>query len=141
MSGELHNLLFENLHELISSISKTLQGLLAPAYQQINGADLYNRVSELVSAFLQSINKGLVPLTSYIQQITRLRGAEGTFLSEIQLALGLLEERAWKIVIDNTSRNGQIDQLWQISSTIGAARDQLAQSYLLHKERGNEAKG
>lgn len=139
MSRELHELLLVHLNEMVRSISKKLKTSMAPHYQQINNSVLNGRVIELVSAFLESIKKDLIPLVTYIQKITEQRIVEGFFLSEIQLALGLLENHAWKIVIENISQDEKVKQLWKISSTIGAAKDQLAQIYLRHHERPEAA--
>lgn len=95
---------------------------------------LRGRVTRLVDAFLASIQEGPEGFVTYIEDITEARIDEGIVLHELQLALQVLEEKAWGYIVENIPLTDQVSCLGQITLTIGTAKDHIAHVYLHHLE-------
>lgn len=135
MSRVLYEVLLKNRTELINSVICRLNNSGALHYQRIDAEDLHRRAENLVGAFLASIDERPAVFTTYLELVANERIAEGVLLHEIQIALQILEEKAWRLVVDLMPQVEQVHCLSRITGTIGAAKDQLAHIYLQHLEQ------
>jgi hypothetical protein len=125
----------EDACELTDALHQGLRGRGRSHYEALDAADLAQRCSRLVDAFLTSLEGEAGAFVDYVRRITEERIAEGFYLPEIQMALSLLEARAWHIVVDRSSIGALVGHLSVVTGTIGAAKDELARVYLAHKQR------
>jgi hypothetical protein len=109
------------------------------SYQAKNAALLWRRAERLVAAFLRSVESQPSVFIAHVDAVAEARMAEGVFLHEMQMALQILEETAWRLVVESAVPAEQIRCLGQVTCVIGAAKDRLAQLYLQRLERAESA--
>lgn len=135
MSSNFNDVLLRNQIELSETVIARLNTSGAVHYQSMDGHVLQGRVESLVDTFVKSVQRRPAVFMSYIEQVAEERISEGFFLHEIQVALQILEEKSWLLVVENVPLENQVRCLSQITGTIGAAKDQLAHVYLQHLEK------
>lgn len=135
MSNCINEVLLENKAALKEVIVARLKTSGAEHYLTMDKDVLQSRVDTLVDTFLKSMNKRPGVFITYIKQIAEERISEGVFLHEIQVVIQILEEKAWRLVVENIPQSDQVRCLSQITGTIGVAKDQLAHVYLQHLEK------
>jgi hypothetical protein len=93
-------------------------------------------VARLVDAFVESLAEQPQSFVRHVESIVTERIASGFALEEIQTALTLLEERVWGLVVAECPASEHAPYLARATSTIGCAKDRLAQLYLseLHRQ-------
>lgn len=134
-AGSFHAIVRERREELAETLHKRLKASDAPNYRKADSQELRARSEQLVDAFLGSARGDSAPFVAYIERLTEERIAEGFFLPEIQLALSILEEQAWQLAVESSSITSLVPHLSLVTTTIGRAKDRLAQIFLEHKER------
>lgn len=120
---------------LTEAVSTGLRNADAPHYASIDAGALDERCHRLVDAFLASMAGSPAVFVEYVRGMTVERIGEGYYLREIQLALSLLESRAWHFVAERSNAASVVRDLGVVTATVGAAKDELARIYLEHKER------
>ena len=140
MSNELSNLMQEHRLELRDRVVERVTRSRAVHYREMNRDRLRERADQLVDAFIDAMTVGPGVFVRYLVDIIEVRIREGFFLQEIQLALSMLEEKAWQVVVDNAADDGKIASLARVSTTIGSAKDRIAQIYIAHLTE-DEAEG
>lgn len=88
-----------------------------------------------LSACLNLIQQSLAekhpdPLTAHIEKVAKERFAAGYDLSEVQTAINVLEEAVWKVIVGHVGAEDLATSLGLVSTVIGAAKDQLARTYV-----------
>ncbi len=134
---QLYSLLGSVAQDLIAAVERRLRGAATPHYQAADPGLLRERVGRLVGAFLDGACHGPEPFVKHVRRITEERIGEGYFLDELQLALGALEERAWQALVERSENDALVARLACITTLVGAAKDELARVYLLHKEQAD----
>ncbi len=134
-----HALVAPRRDELVQALCKRLKSSESPNYRKVKQELLRSRCEKLVDAFLRSSKGDPAPFAAYIEQLTEERISEGYFLPEIQLLLSMLEEHAWSIAVEGSSIASLVPNLTLVTSTIGQAKDRLAQIFLAHKQRAETA--
>jgi hypothetical protein len=137
----LHPMMTEHSQELIETVFKRLRSSDSPHYREAGVEQLRIRCEKLVEAFLRSTRGQAAPFLVYIETLSEERIAEGYFLPEIQLALSILEEQAWRIAVERSSWSSLVPHLSLITTTIGKAKDLLAQIYLQRQQRAETRVG
>jgi hypothetical protein len=137
MPNPLHDIV--QLHEatLVDTLTQRLAAANAPHYSDLDPAILRLRCSRLVESFRTALRGDPQPFVDFVRQIVLDRISEGFWLREVQLALTLLEERAWKLAVDESPIAALVPNLGTITRTIGQAKDELARLYLAHAERAD----
>ena len=74
--------------------------------------------------------KHLDPLTAHIEKVAKERFAAGYDLSEVQTAINVLEETIWKAIVEHVGTKDLATSLGLVSTVIGAAKDQLARTWV-----------
>ncbi len=129
MHADISSLLSGRREKIIAAEIRGLRELHAPHYEDIDLNELQLRAIRVVEFFLASLTAGPASFVEYLQSVAQERFREGFFLEEIQSALNILGEEVWKIVAEEAPVDNRVEYLGQVSSTIGAAKDQLAQIY------------
>ena len=99
---------------------------------------LRGRVRLLVDAFLGALGPVEDGFRNYIEAITAERVHEGMSLHELQLALQVLEERTWQLIVESVPMAQQVSCLARITSVVGEAKDRIAHVFL-HEMEAAEA--
>jgi hypothetical protein len=133
--ADLFHILSDEAPALAHVLTSDLTLAQAPHYEQIDPGLLHARCQRLLEAFLASAHGNPRPFVDYVREITEQRIAEGYDLAEIQQALSALERRAWRLAVERSNVENVIAHLAAITSTIGAAKDELARIFLGHKQR------
>ncbi len=134
MSTELYDLMIQHEDELIERLVQRLRASSAPHYLDIDINLLERRAANVVEAFLIALAEDPGSFVAYIREIAEERLAEGFLIGEVQCALNVLEENAWKIVVAHAVLQDQVGYLSLITGTVGAAKDALARVYLNRME-------
>jgi hypothetical protein len=121
--------------EIVERVTDRLKSSTAPHYREMERGALEKRVGKLVDALVESAERGPATFVGYVQKLAAERIDEGYGLDEIQLALGIMEERAWQLVTERVPPPLQVRELAWITSTVGQAQDHLARVFLRHMER------
>jgi hypothetical protein len=135
MSAEYYDVLKRSKHELIEREVLRLKNSRAPNYQGIDLQLLYQRATRLVEVFLDSFADSEDCFVSYLKDVVSERITEGYELIEILGALNILEEKAWEIVFAKAYVEDMERLLHQITTTIGAAKNQIAHLYVENKKK------
>jgi hypothetical protein len=138
MSNCINEVLLRNKAVLSETIIARLKTSGAVHYQAMDRNILQSRIDNLVDTFLKAMNKRPGVFVTYLKQIAEDRISEGVFLHEIQVVMQILEEKSWRLVVENIPQSDQVRCLSQITGTIGAAKDQLAHIYLQHLEKAEK---
>jgi hypothetical protein len=139
MSDLLYRVFLEHEAELVEDVLGQLKHSTSPHYRDMEWHDLLRRVESLVAFFIISLRETPAQFIKYITEIGEERICEGYCIAEVLMALRILEENAWIIVVQNIPPQGQIRSLSRVTGTIGAAKDKMAQVYVAHLE-AEEAK-
>lgn len=139
MSDKLYEVMRENRASLEDEVFLRMSVSATLENHTVEENLLRDRVCKLVGAFLTSIHEGPEVFVNYIEEITTARIDEGMALHELQLALQVLEEKAWAYVVHSVPMADQVRSLGQITLTIGTAKDQIACIYLHHMELAEKA--
>ena len=134
MSIVLYELMSPHEQDLIAHLVRCLKSSTWPHYQEIDVDLLTDRSVRLVEVFLVSLDEDPGAFIAYVRDIAEERISEGYLLNEILGALGILERKAWQIVMAESPPKDQIIHLSRVSGTVGAAKSALARVYLNHKE-------
>lgn len=131
----LYRLLSGSSQDLIGTLERRLRTAAAPHYRAAEPGLLHDRVARLVGAFLEATCAGPEPFVGHVRRLTEERIGEGYYLDEVQLALSALEQRAWQLLTEHSDPERVVGQLAFVTSLVGNAKDELARTYLRHKER------
>jgi hypothetical protein len=129
------SLIKDRRDDLVTTIVRRLKSSSAPHYRKIDQQLLRGRSERLVDSFLRAMRGEYAPFVDYVEKLTAERIDEGYHLQEIQLALSILEERSWQVAVEHCDVATLVPTLALVTTTIGTAKDRLAQLYLAHKER------
>ncbi len=137
MDATLASLLSARAGAIASGLEASLLAQDAPHYRDAPVAARRGRVELLVAAFLEAARAGgPAPFVAHVRAIAGERAAEGYDLREVQHALGALEAQAWPIVVE---AGGETDvvvrRLALVTGIVGRGKDELARTFLDHKER------
>jgi hypothetical protein len=137
MAPDLFELVRAQASELADLLSHELRTGNTPHYESAAAEVVRRRCHRLVKAFLESTRGNPAPFVKYVRQITDERISEGYYLTEMQHALRLLEERAWRIAVDGSNLDSLVRHLSIVTGTIGEAKDELARAFLAQKQRAD----
>lgn len=116
--------------EIASLVAGQLKSSNAPHYQPMTARELAHRGRALVDAFIGSLAGAPGRLAAYVEEVADTRRRDGFLLGEIQGAINVLEEIAWRITVDRIPDEHQVEALSRLTTAIGAAKDRLAHVYL-----------
>lgn len=126
--------------DLLTTLERRLDSEAAPHYRDLEAAQRHERCERLVGAFLEATVSGTPwAFAEHVRRITDERIAEGYHLSEIQLALSVLEARAWQLAVEGSRPQELVRNLAFVTNLVGQAKDELARAYLAHKQRSDLA--
>jgi hypothetical protein len=126
----LNELLADRKGEIQEAVFGGLRNSNTPHYRTMDEVLLQERAASLVESFVGSIRDNAADFSTYLLGIAKERMAEGIPLHEIQIALQILEQKAWQLVVGFLPDSEQVRCLSLVTRTIGAAKDQLANFYL-----------
>lgn len=135
MSTRLKATLDEHREMIVYTVMHQLTGPGAQHYSRLTGSELRVRVEELCQAFTGTVATGGDGFIEHILRIAHQRVSEGYALREVLLALRIFEETVWRLVKVHVPLEEQVDCLAEATSIIGAAKDELAEAYLVLLER------
>lgn len=138
MTDLLYQAFLDNENELVADIMRQLKHSTAKHYVEIEQDMLHLRIQKLVANFAISLRDRPGRFVAYIEEMAEERIAEGYVLNEILMALRILEERAWRVAIEDMPRPAQITAISRVTGTVGAAKDKLANIYIRHLERAEQ---
>ncbi|MFO7655264.1 MAG: hypothetical protein R6X25_15805 [Candidatus Krumholzibacteriia bacterium] len=116
--------------EIAERVASQLKSSSSPHYRQMSVPELAGRARRMVEVFVDSIGGAPGRLAAYLEDVADVRMQEGFFLGEMQGALNVLEETAWRLVVDHIVGEHQVEGLSRVTTVIGVAKDRLAQVYL-----------
>ncbi|MFH1809722.1 MAG: hypothetical protein ABIJ09_13325 [Pseudomonadota bacterium] len=134
MAAKMEQRISASREELVETILRALQSSSARHYRGTELPVLAERVERLVDTFIESLHKDPARFVTYVRALAGERLAEGFPLREVQLALNLLGEAAWKVGAAGTELKQVVSDLGATTGIIGCAKDQLALIYLEQKE-------
>jgi hypothetical protein len=135
MSDRLHELMAAEKDVLREALLTQLRNSTARRYREVNLLLLRERCETLVDRFLEAVESSPRRFVDYITGIARVRIEEGFHLDEIQMALNIFEEYAWKVCAHKVADKEQLlKDLSLVTGIFGTAKDQLALEYLRQKE-------
>jgi hypothetical protein len=125
---ELHTVLKMHREDLVEGLVTWLRDPVSQrCWGPEAGAYLRQRASRLLQAFLGAIQEGLPEnFISYVQRLEALRGDTVNGMRNLWLALTLLEDKIWRIVIREVPLERQVTLLSWVTQIIGATKDRLA---------------
>ncbi|MGZ4204778.1 MAG: hypothetical protein ACXVQ6_07860 [Actinomycetota bacterium] len=89
------------------------------------------RFEALYDVLVESITtRDLQPIVAHMREIAEERFASGFDLSEVQSAINLLEESAWRAVLRDMEPADLAEALGLVSTVLGAGKDALARQYV-----------
>jgi len=135
MSDLLYRVLLERETELVNEIHRQLVHSTSQHYKNLDYEVLLRRVESLVAYFLMSLRETPDLFLKYVSQAVEDRIDEGFRLAEILMAMRILEEKVWFIIVEDVPLPGRTAALARITATIGAAKDRLAVSYVAHTKQ------
>jgi hypothetical protein len=137
MDAELASLFSARRDALAASLEASLLAQDTPHYREEPPAERRARVAQLVAAFLEGVQAGgPAPFVAHVRAIAGERAEEGYDLREVQHALSVLEAQAWPIVVEAGGDTEMIvRRLALVTGVVGRGKDELARSFLEHKER------
>ena len=137
MDAPLDSLLAARRDALAAGLEASLLAHDAPHYREVTPELRRARVDELVAAFLDAARAGgPAPFVAHVRRVAGERAEEGYLLREVQLALSALEAQAWPIVVDaGGATDVVVRRLALVTGIVGRGKDELARSFLDHKER------
>lgn len=139
MSDLLYRVVLERETELVNEIQRQLVHSTSQHYRDLEWEILLRRVESLVAYFLMSLRETPDLFTNYISGAVEERIAEGFRLAEILMAMRILEEKVWLVIVEDIPLPGRTSALAKVTGTIGAAKDLLAVSYVRQTAKEEEA--
>lgn len=139
MSDLLYRVLLDHEAELVNEIHRQLVHSTARHYKELEWDILLRRVESLVAFFMMSVRETPDLFFNYIAQAVEERIEEGFRLAEILMAMRILEEKIWLVIVEDVPLPGRTAALARVTGIIGAAKDRLAVSYLDHSAREEDA--
>lgn len=134
MTSQLYELLAPEAASLAETLAHDLKVSLAPHYEETDLRTLSKRCSRLVEALAAAARDEPDRFLDYMRHLAEERASAGYQLRELQRALSLLEERAWELILAQSSIRTLEKNLTALRRLIGGGRDELARTYLAHKE-------
>ncbi len=131
MSDRLHDLMAAERDVLREAVLTQIRNSTATHYRNADLGSLRERCGTLVAKFLEAVEGSPRCFVDYITSIAGTRFGEGFRLEEIQMALNIFEEYAWKICAHKVEDKDQLlKDLSLVTGIFGTAKDQLALEYL-----------
>ncbi len=143
MNDEINDITYERLHDLMAAerdvlreaVLTQIRNSTATHYRNADVDALRVRCGTLVDKFLEAVEGSPRCFVDYIIGIAQARIGEGLGLDEIQMALNIFEEYAWKICAHKVEDKDQLlKDLSLVTGIFGTAKDQLAREYLKQKD-------
>jgi hypothetical protein len=143
MHDRINEKIYARLHDLMAAERDVLREALltqirnstATRYRNVELESLRERCGTLVDKFLEAVEGSPRCFVDYITGIAGARIGEGFHLDEIQMALNIFEEYAWKICAHKVEDKDQLlKDLSLVTGIFGTAKDQLAREYLKQKD-------
>jgi len=143
MNDRVNEMIYDRLHHLMAAERQVLREALltqirnstATHYKNVELEALRERCGTLVDKFLEAVEGSPRCFVDYITGIAGARIGEGFQLDEIQMALNIFEEYAWKICAHKVEDKEQLlKDLSLVTGIFGTAKDQLAREYLKQKD-------
>ena len=113
------------------------QDLTTGPWQHYRTADagvVQERCRNLVRALVEAAHGNPAALVTHVRRICDERISEGFRLEELQHALSCLEARAWRLAVERSSIGDLVRHLSVVTGSIGAAKDELARTYLQQRQ-------
>jgi len=143
MNSSANEAVYDRLHDLMVAEREVLREAIltqvrnsnAMHYRNVELEALRGRCGTLVDKFLEAVEGSPRCFVDYITGIAGARIGEGFHLDEIQMALNIFEEYAWKICAHKVEDKDQLlKDLSLVTGIFGTAKDQLAREYLKQKD-------
>lgn len=100
-------------------------------YGKVGAEVARERVGALLDSVMASVRDGSpVAAVQHADTVARDRFTSGFGIEEIQVAFNLLEEAMWRLLVSQGSGQSLAVDLGLIGSVMGAAKDQLARTYV-----------
>jgi hypothetical protein len=104
----------------------------APHYAAVGETALRPRLDNLLDRLIDGVaRRDLVPVAEYARGLARERFGSGYALSEVQVAINAVEEAVWRLLAAELPPDELGDALALAATVLGAAKDALAQEYVL----------
>ncbi len=127
----LIELLQKHRIEIITNASTALTRAPLRSYKKAGSAENTKRLQKLFDVVLESIKKNtLIDMIKYAKQIAADRIKTGYEIFELQAAFNVLEEVIWQIIIQKLPQKNYAEALRLVSTTLGAGKETLANSYV-----------
>lgn len=139
MACKFNEVMWGNQANLEEEVYQRLTSLGGGATSSRGGNQPRQRVAELVHAFLTALQDGHEIFFRHVEAVTQARIDEGALLHELQEELQVLEARTWGYIVESIPQADQVRCLGQVTMTIGAAKDHIAQVYMRHMEMAEDA--
>ena len=89
------------------------------------------RVSNLLDAVLDSLRHASpVRIVQHADAVARDRFHAGFGIDEIQVAVNTVEQALWRLLVRETPAANLADDLGRVGAVLGAAKDQMARTYV-----------
>lgn len=100
-------------------------------YAQAGAEESRERFDRLYELLVQSIeSRNLVAIMEHMERVAKDRFQSGYDLREVQMAINVLEESVWKVVVDRMPPDQLAESLGLVGTVLGAAKDSLARAYV-----------
>lgn len=127
------DLLIRHREELARRV--VIQLAHAPTYGELDPNRLHARVLRLIDLLVASLQGESAIFSQNVERLVRTWFVAGPWMEDVLRALSVLQLEVWSLVVARQSSSQE--QRWVVSdltSCIGAARDQLARVYLASDE-------
>jgi|GEM_PF-1345709 len=137
---QIRNLMCEQIsdshRDLAGALLDHIRRSKAPHYRDAGLEELATRCRRLLDELVQAIRSDPGRLGGYVARIAEERIAEGFPLDEVQMALTFFEQEVWRLCDQRiASRQDLLKALSLVTWIIGHAKDELARTFLRHKQR------
>lgn len=127
----LIKLLETRKEEIIYEANTALERNHLEHYERSGAAENEKRLKLLFQLLLPCVkSRNLIPLTDYMQDITRERFNSGFAFYEVHTAINVLEETIWRQIIKHLQPREFAEALGLVSTVLGAGKSTLASVYI-----------
>lgn len=124
-------LLEQNKEAILKEATESVSRSHLEHYEKAGKEQVEERLRKLLQLTVLSMKeRRLSFVNEYAERLAKERFASGYDLREIQIAINVLEEAIWQIVVKRIAAAELAQTLGLVSTVLGSAKDTLAQTYV-----------
>ncbi len=116
---------------ILQEASKSIARAHLEHYEKAGKKIVEERFKKLLEHTLRCMKeKRLIYIEDYAKGLAQERFSAGYDLREVQVAINVLEEAVWKVIVKNMPPDQLAEALGLTATILGSAKDTLAQTYV-----------